>query len=199
MPQIHEYYPCPPDKVFWLASPAHMLSKLGWEIGQLRKALERERYGVNDVAAYHAFNCSVTAWHLADWIWEASPPQHRKYILKQLGTTASARENLGLFQTSIREKCQSIHICRQLAIGAKHMTVNSHPDPKVRAELLWESVQSGENEDESSLINCCRLVIWDGEIQRSPVNVFEDAFHFWERCLREWGFMEARFIDGKEP
>jgi len=31
------------------------------------------------------------------------------------------------------------------------------------------------------------------------VTVFEDAFHFWELCLREWGFMEARFIDGKEP
>jgi hypothetical protein len=67
------------------------------------------------------------------------------------------------------------------------MTVNNHPDPKVRAELFWESVQSGENEDESSLTHCCRLVIWDGEIQRSPVTVFEDAFHFWELCLRESG------------
>jgi hypothetical protein len=204
MPQIHEYYPSPPDKVFMLASPVHMLYKLRWEISQLKTALTEEQETIDHAPAYHAFNCSVTAWHIADWIWEASTPRDREYILNRLDKTSTGeREDWRLFQMAIRDKCRSIHICRQLATGAKHMTVDQHPDPMVRTETLWRSAEiaasSEVNGDDQRVTYPYKLMIWDDDVQRSAVEVFEDAFECWQRLLRDWGFLEARFIDSTEP
>jgi hypothetical protein len=67
---VPEKLPPAPDKVFVLASPTHVLHKLHWEISQLKKALvsEPEKLAYTHVQAYFAFNCAVTAWHLADWV-----------------------------------------------------------------------------------------------------------------------------------
>ncbi|SRR6266851_1202949 len=65
----------PPRQVFALATPAHMLEKLWWEIEQLKRSLEPDdRYRISGVATYHAFNCAITSWHITDWVWES--PSH---------------------------------------------------------------------------------------------------------------------------
>jgi hypothetical protein len=104
---VLEDLPEPPHQVFMLATPAHMLTKLHWEIYSLRKALSEkpEHIGHTHAPAYCAFNCAVTAWHLADWVWNASSEDRRADILALLGSTAGNDRNaFGKFQTAIRSK-----------------------------------------------------------------------------------------------
>lgn len=56
-----------------LAIPAHMLQKFHWEIAQLEKSLteKQEHLGYFHAPSYCAFNCAVTAWHIADWVWQS--------------------------------------------------------------------------------------------------------------------------------
>jgi len=198
--------PPAPDKVFVLANPTDVLHKLYWEIAQLKKVLveEPEKIAFTHAPAYYAFNCSVTAWHLADWIWEASTPQLREEILQWLGknSTGERGKDFGIFQIAIMEKCRAIHICRQLATGSKHMTVRQHPDSNVRAEMVWNreparasKVRAGD----AAMKYSYQLLIGDDDIPSPAVAIFEDAFRFWNNCLEDWGFKESSLVVVGKP
>lgn len=136
---IHfEEVPAPPDQVFMLATPAHMPTKLHWEIYSLGKSLSEKPEHVEHThaPAYCAFNCAVTVWHLADWVWTASPERHGDILaLLNVRCTGGDRKDFVAFQSAIRSRSRAIHICRQLATGSKHMTAAAYPDPDVRAEM----------------------------------------------------------------
>ena len=91
MPRIREPPPAP-DHVFLLGTPSHVLHKLYWELGQLKSTLVigAETLGVTHAPSYHAFNFSVTAWHLTDWIWEASTLEFRRELLRLLVTQGAS-------------------------------------------------------------------------------------------------------------
>jgi hypothetical protein len=194
---IPEDLPEPPDQVFMLVTPAHMLTKLHWEIYSLRKALSEkpEHIGHTHAPAYCAFNCAVTAWHLADWVWKGSSEDRRANILALLGTTAgNDRRDFGKFQTAIRSRSRALHVCRQLATGSKHMTVTDYPDPNVRAEMRWETEAArvgGMRAGDPLAVFRYRLVVLDKGVERAAVDVFADAFRDWERFLGEWFFIEG--------
>ena len=88
-----------------LASPTHVLHKLRWEISQLKKALvsEPEKLAYTHAPAYFAFNCAVTAWHLADWVWEASGSDQRAEILQRFRCGA-AQASKSSFQKALMER-----------------------------------------------------------------------------------------------
>jgi hypothetical protein len=203
---IPEDSPEPPDQVFMLATPAHMLTKLHWEIYSLRKSLSEkpEHIGHTHAPAYCAFNCAVTAWQLADWVWNACPADRRAELLALLGTaiTGDDRKDFTNFQTAIRNKSRALHICRQLATGSKHMIVTKHRDPNVRAEMRWESepARAGQMRAGDPLaVYHYRLVVSDKGIERAAIDVFTDAFKDWERFLGSWGFVEGRQFVSAQP
>lgn len=115
-----------PDKVFMLATPAHMLTKLHWELCQLRKSLTEkpEHIGHTHAPSYCAFNFAVTAWHLADWTWKAAAGEQRGHILKCLNIESSGHDDKDFrkFQTAVRDRSRAIHICQQVANGSKHIS-----------------------------------------------------------------------------
>jgi hypothetical protein len=106
--------PEPPAHVLMLATPAHMLTKLHWELYSLRKALSEkpEHIGHTHAPAYCAFNCAVTAWHVADWTWRASSPEQRAFIFSCLAIESSRKDDFGTFQSAVRKKSRALHICR---------------------------------------------------------------------------------------
>jgi hypothetical protein len=194
----------PPAHVFMLATPAHMLTKLHWEIYSLRKALSEkpEHIGHTHAPAYCAFNCTVTAWHLADWVWKASSEDGRADILRLLGTTATGddQKDFVQFQTAIMKRSRALHICRQLATGSKHMTVTRHPDPNVRAQMRWEreGAQAGKMRAGDPLaVHHYRLVVSDKGVECASIDVLADAFKDWEWFLGEWGFVEGRLVPAR--
>jgi hypothetical protein len=149
MIRIPDERPSRPE-VFVLANPVDVLHKLRWEIDQLKKALVEtpEKIAYTHARAYHAFNCSVTAWHLADWVWQDSTLDRHALILEQLGCkdAAASKSAFGSFRKAIITKCRALHICRQVATGSKHMIVRDHPDPTMHVDIQWnlESARVGE-------------------------------------------------------
>jgi hypothetical protein len=106
--------PQAPDKVFMLATPAHMLTKLHWELYQLRKSLTEkfEHIGHTHAPSYCAFNCAVTAWHLADWTWKAAAAEQRAHILACLNIKSSGQDDkdFAKFQAALRDKSRALHV-----------------------------------------------------------------------------------------
>jgi hypothetical protein len=117
--------PTPPiSNVFLLATPADMYWKLSWELTELGTAMasDRNRFP-RQSAAYHAFNCAVTAWHMADWIWQAAGAEQRLWLSNkyQFSLVNDERKSLSRFYDSIASACPELHVCRQIANGSKHM------------------------------------------------------------------------------
>jgi hypothetical protein len=191
--------PRPPEHVFSLATPAHMLVKLHWEISGLKKALSGppEHIGYMHAPSYHAYNIAVTVWHMTDWVWKASSAEQRTEMFASLGIPATGveKKDFPAFQNTVRRKSHAIHICRQVATGSKHVTVTKYPDPNVRVEMRWEcaSAQSGE------IGYQYRLVISDNGKERPALDVFKEAFKDWERYLGAWGFTEGTPVVGTPP
>lgn len=195
MPKIR-VPPEPPSKVFALATPAHLLAKLHWEVKGFRRASGRHaELGAHLIAAYHAFNCAVTAWHMVDWVWTSIEENGRAEIAAALDMP---RADLGSFQDAVRRN-RALNCCRDIATGSKHRDVSRRPDPDVRAALEWEAEHATvESSVEEPLARYrARLLIHDKTGARPAIDVFEEALEYWTRFLERWGFIEARFITGR--
>ena len=200
MPQL-PMPPAPPDKVFGLAMPHHMLWKLRWEIAQLRSILGKPcQHGAEVEPAYHAFNCAVTAWHMADWIWQSISKEERAEVLLKLHFDATGRnqDDFKTFTRSMMKQYRTLHICHQIAIGSKHKIIESYSDPELAVEEQWHKEPGSiRSRIEGGLaLYSIRLVIRDGDVSRPALEVFEEAAQTWDRWLRQWGYFEARYVGG---
>lgn len=91
----------PPKNVFALENPSDMLHKLVWEIRELRSSLhpDVDEFPWSLAPAYRAYNCALTAWHLADWTWQSCTEDQRNQIIDKFGFALSSnnRKNLTRF------------------------------------------------------------------------------------------------------
>lgn len=184
-----------------LATPAHMLTKLHWELYQPKKSLAEkpEHIGHTHAPSYCAFNCAVTVWHLADWTWKAATPEQREHISASLNIKGNGHDgkDFGKFQAALRSKSRPLHICQQLANGSKHMTINHYPDPEVQAKMQWETAPAHVGKMRAGdplAVHLYRLVILDKGVERAALAVFEEAFVDWQRYLGAWGFVEGTIV-----
>jgi hypothetical protein len=76
-----------------------------------------------------AFNAAVTAWHLADWVFNDMTSNQRQ----QLGFA-----KLGDLQNHVRDNCRALYLCRQVATASKHWAVSNHPDPQVQVVVACD-------------------------------------------------------------
>jgi hypothetical protein len=200
------FLPMPPeplDSVFMMSNPGHMLAKLYWEVRNLHRALEcaPENLGEVHAAAYIAFNCSVTAWHLTDWVWTTATKTDREQLLSRLGLAVSGddKKDFSRFQSELRERYRALHIARQIATGSKHTKVTVHPDPKVRTKMQWDVHRARVGElTAGSALSIFRygLLVSDDGKERPAIDVFEETVRVWQRLLSEWGFVEPTFVEG---
>jgi hypothetical protein len=77
-----------------------------------------------------AFNASVTAWHLCDWVFnDLSEEQRQKLGFVQLGD----------LQNHVRKECRALHLCRKAATASKHWRVEKHADFTVQTVVTGET------------------------------------------------------------
>lgn len=187
--------PKPPEQVFSLATPAHVLDKLHWELRNLKEklqSLEDELFG-HLHASYMAFNFSVTAWHLCDWVWHSLSKGDQKLVMAELDPT-STKIDIGSFRAAIARSCRELRICQQIANGSKHMKYE-RADNSVRAATKWRPVPSMSSKaSNDSARYRIELLVWDNGREREALEVFETAIHFWERLLAEGGFIEDTVV-----
>jgi hypothetical protein len=186
-------WPKPPDHVFGLATPSHMLHKLSWEIRRFKDRLKtapEDLWGTTELC-YMAFNAAVTAFHCGDWAWralgvEARLKVARKYRFDLIG---KERDDLGNFLKAMRRR-RAIDICRSIANGSKHMGASGKPESPFSVSTVWEFRAEPDVGQTVSY-----LAVQDGDTLLRVEDVFDDAFLFWESLYRDLGFIEDRFIE----
>ncbi len=68
-----------------------------------------------------AFNISITAWTLCDWVFGDLTAEQRKSLnIRKLSDLQDRARS-----------CRAVHICRQAATASKHWDVTSYPDPNL--------------------------------------------------------------------
>ncbi|WP_316185955.1 MULTISPECIES: hypothetical protein [unclassified Bradyrhizobium] len=186
-----------PSNVFALATPQHLLIKLAWEIGQLRRSFEVEQpIAWTHAPAYHAFNCAVTCWHLSDWTWEAIDSQTKQVVAERLGARLRTLED---FQGALRTRHRALHICWQIANGSKHFRLRK-TDVDIQTQNVWEyqpamagSMQAGEPLGSYRY----RLVLTDKGQPIEALALFEESEGIWARELASWFLIEPQgYVEG---
>jgi hypothetical protein len=151
-------------QTFAFADCRELLEKLDREIDRYQEVAGRKErepaalVKLVDQLKDSAFNASVTAWHLCDWVFNDMTPDKRQ----ELGF-----KDLHDLQDYVRKHCRALHLCRQAATASKHWTVNQHHDPNVHV-----------------LVTCYNNVGWiiyfvhNGE-KLGADQVFREALTFW--------------------
>ncbi len=187
----------PLPKVFALTSPAHLLRKLWWEVREFEVAEEDDsELGAHLIVAYHAMNCAITAWHMADWVWLYGGEDQRHHLATALKLD---KEDFATFVTFLRSRSRALNCCRDIATGAKHMRLERRgSDPSVETEVVWEIEPMTVDSSVDAPLNryTARLVVHDEQGERSARDVFREAFQYWEGFLESVGYIEARFVSG---
>jgi hypothetical protein len=182
-------------KVFFIREPQQLLGKLAWEIRCLEMAYAEE--GVPSVfgsyhlpAAYVAFNCAVTAWHISDWVWMTADSERLDQLDQWAGRQMS-RASETKFQEALRERALPLKICYAIATGSKHLYPNRDKAPEVGAatEVLKIPFTAGSACGDPLMRYKLDLrVKYNG--REAPADlVFRHALQFWRDFLKDLGWI----------
>lgn len=157
-----------PPHTFGLPDARSLLRKLEWELGEL---------GLADTHThYRAFNVAVTAWHLIDWVWQELPPSRR----------AVWRDDRRSFRDACEQECPDLALCGMIAEASKHR-IRDRPVRKGVATFAFADVvhaKCGEARADDPLSTWTwRLVIRDGEHERSAADVFSRVLAYWQSVI----------------
>ena len=101
-----------------------LLEKLDREIDRYRSIVGRDGHNVVEKLKDIAFNASVTAWQLGDWVFN--------------DMTAEQRKRFGFKDIEALRKttCRALYLCRHAATASKHWEVTQYHDPDVQTAFL---------------------------------------------------------------
>jgi hypothetical protein len=115
-----------------------------------------------------AFNASVTAWHLCDWVFNDLTSEQRQKL--GFGT-------LPKLQDHARTQCRALYLCRYSATASKHWRVDNNPDPTVQVVVAHEDGW---------------VIYFVDDGKKIPAEqVFEAARDFWDAFIRANGIAKA--------
>jgi hypothetical protein len=163
------------DQTFAFANCRELLEKLDREIDRYRDVAGRDEaepealFNLVNRLKDSAFNAAVTAWHLCDWVFNDMTVEQRQQL---------KFSRLADLQNYVREKCRSLHLCRQAATASKHWTVNNHPDPEV--EIIVTAEERGWT-----------VYFIDGGHKNNGEDVFQIALAFWTNFIWHHGIAKA--------
>jgi hypothetical protein len=181
-----------PDNVFVISEPSHMLAKFDWELDAFTETMffQRKKPDAMTFAGYQAFNCAVTAWHLADWAWAYADEEKKKAIAARFGFKSKGkdRENLNLFYEALCRDSRDLHICRHIANSSKHLKLDK-PDGGFQAEIGHGEIPSGPNGEMERVFGL--LVIDSGKTILLD-RIFARAQKYWHDLFAEFGYVKPK-------
>jgi hypothetical protein len=151
-------------QTFAVENAADMVNKLAWEIEGLRDETEIEK------KLWRAFNCSVTAWHVTDWLW----------------CERGEEQSLGAFQTAMIERCPALLACKHIANASKHRGVERKPDHRFTVKVEPTDDDIGEFPQailDSTRSNHWKLVIGTPDGEFDAFVLFDSVRQFWDETL----------------
>jgi hypothetical protein len=163
------------EKTFAFENCRDVLEKLHREVDQYAAA-----YNADDIEAMRdlAFNASVTAWQLCDWVFGDMTPAQRDSLKIQ---------KLQDLQEYARANCRALYLCRQSATASKHWEISRYPDPDVAVVvtcLPYPNLPSPQQVAFPPGVTLRAVPHWqiyfaDGSIKLEAYDVFEEALGFW--------------------
>ena len=162
------------DRLWAVATPPDMLTKLGWEMSTLFDALKQKDVRV---AAYFALNGCLTACHMTDWVLAALDSEGRWGDAQRVLNATTRSEFL-----EVVVNVPALAACHQVANAAKHVFLSdtrsyrsgynaSHeplpPDQDGPQHGLWIDTPHGEEE-----------IVW----------TLYRAYEWWADTLRSLGY-----------
>lgn len=114
---------------FGLRTPRDLLDKLDREIRRLAEA-EKASSPNHRLQADHAFNCAITAWHIADWMHAGG------LVTKKVNS-----ERLSEYRRELTRDCAELASCRDIANGSKHFKLDK-PDKAVLEKTSGQRANS---------------------------------------------------------
>lgn len=125
------------DKTFAYENCRDLLEKLDREIDRYCEVAGNDQMlkpevmlKLVDQLKDSAFNASVTAWHLCDWVFNDLPEEQ----CQKLGF-----KKLADLKTHVTKQCRQLHLCRQAATASKHWSVERYADPTVQTIVTAET------------------------------------------------------------
>jgi hypothetical protein len=194
--------PIPPKEVFGLATPSALFRKFAWERDRLQIALapENNKFPAQE-PLYIAFNCAVTAWHLADWVWQSANDEQRAMLEERLAfkRTGNERTSLHAFNDALGKDFPQLAACREFANGSKHFLLNN-PKEGFQAEAGYAFVVepgTGRFRGEAML----QLHVHLPNQNMSAMVFFNSLLVYWNNILAMLGMHEAAKCpdDGPKP
>jgi hypothetical protein len=147
------------QQTFAYKSCRDLLEKLRREVVRYRLIAGRDDANVEELKDV-AFNASVTAWHLSDWVFnDLTEEQRKRFGFKDIQD----------LQEHARKSCRALHLCRYAATASKHWQVTNHPDPQVQTVVTAET-------------SWCIYFI-DNERTIAADQVFDEALNFWTEFI----------------
>jgi predicted acetyltransferase len=149
------------EQTFAYVNCSDVLEKLRRELDRYRSIVGSDRPSVDDLRDT-AFNASVTAWHLADWVFHELTAEQKK----KLGFS-----KLSDLQNYARSNCRALYLCRYAATASKHWEVKEHPDSTVQIVVAAE-------EDWAVY-----FIDAKGRGRVAADQIFDEALHFWTHLI----------------
>lgn len=162
------------DRLWVLAAPPEMLTKLGWEMSTLFDALKLKDVRV---ASYFALNGCLTAWHMTDWLLAAIENENRWEDAKRVLEATTRKE----VQKAV-SKVPALAACRQVANATKHVFLSDKQSYEHGYKARHEPLPSEQGKAQHEL--WIETPNWDQEI----VWTLMRAYEWWAVTLREFGY-----------
>lgn len=190
--------PLAPKHVFLLDSAAALFQKLHWERNNLQHALAPENYKFPDqTPAYIAFNCAVTAWHIADWTWHTADADQKRALAERMAVPQF--KDLHAFYGDLGEVYPELKACRDLANGSKHFCLK-RPKGNVSANHAFPRVvdPSGRPGLKRGDFLLDLYVQYNGT-NAGAQNFFDRILSIWLELLGPVGLLEPKAVAIDNP
>jgi hypothetical protein len=182
------------EGVFVLSTPADMVAKLEWEIENYTSTMfhQMKQPEAFRSAGYQAFNCAVTAWHLADWIWAYADESIKRSLAERYHFKIKNRDrdNRNQFLEAVAAASRDIHICRYIANSSNHLKLDKVEDRGFRGQIGYGRFPS---DDKGKAVEVFGFLIVDKGETILIERIFSRAFEYWKQLLVEIGY-ESRHV-----
>lgn len=176
----------PPTKTFGMRTPTDLHEKLLFDIKRLhaaRSSLE---------ARYAAFDCAVTALHMADWVLHAVSDERHKALS---GKTRDEKHVVASFAKKQAARLPDLKYCYPIGNSVKHRELQND-----RSQTLWTGTtsrfiwsESAEASGKRSLTGVKLITYFELDGERyNAVELFEAMAEQWQAFLVEESLFEPR-------
>lgn len=155
-------------KVFLISTPFELFEKMKLEFDDFKNDPSSSR---------HAFNFTLTAYHLREWVWKSLLEPDRNISNK----ISADLDDQDKFNTFINDNCPEFKLLRELANNAKHFYSKSDQNNinKVHLPVTWDQIDCAWDKLEIPWDYNGLIAVTNDQRWISVLDLFSSVCKFW--------------------